>query len=127
MDTKKLERAEQQLQKKQDKRDGGSSAGGSAVYYKGSGSEGEATASQAISRRDENACEGGTITKDIRIENFDISFGDKVRWEFLIMTGKSRVPNPRFYFHRRPGLSGHARESFSTSRVQLDVFHRLPK
>ena len=88
MDTKKLERAEQQLQKKQDKRDGGSSAGGSAVYYKGSGSEGEATASQAISRRDENACEGGTITKDIRIENFDISFGDKVSWEFLISTGK---------------------------------------
>ena len=66
------------LQKKQEKRDGGSSTGNSSVYYKGSGSEGEATATQAISRKDENACEGGTVTKDIRIENFDISFGDKV-------------------------------------------------
>ena len=84
VDSKKLEKAEQLLQKKQDKRDGTGGSGGttsstSAVYYKGSGTDGEATATQALSRRDENAGDGASQTKDIRIENFDVSFGDKVR------------------------------------------------
>lgn len=83
VDSKKLEKAEQLLQKKQDKRDGTGGSGGttsstSAVYYKGSGTDGEATATQALSRRDENAGDGASQTKDIRIENFDVSFGDKV-------------------------------------------------
>ena len=84
VDSKKLEKAEQLLQRKQEKRDGAGSTGSTtSVYYKGSGSEGSATATQAISRREENACDGASLTKDIRIENFDISFGDKVghAWE----------------------------------------------
>ena len=77
VDSKKLERAEQLLQKKLEKREGGP-ATTTAVYYKGSGTDGEATATQALSRRDENAGDGNSQTKDIKIENFDVSFGDKV-------------------------------------------------
>ncbi len=46
--------------------------------FQGSGTDGEATATQALSRRDENAGDAASQTKDIKIENFDVSFGDKV-------------------------------------------------
>ena len=38
----------------------------------------EATASQVISKKDQKAEAANLNTKDIRIENFDISFGDHV-------------------------------------------------
>ena len=72
VDTKKLEKAEAQLQKKQEKKE----TTPTPVKYKSS----EATASQVISRKDANDDPNNPAnnTKDIRIENFDISFGDKV-------------------------------------------------
>ena len=42
-----------------------------------------ATANQVINRKERNAdAKGGSNTKDIRIENFDVAFGNKlvVRW-----------------------------------------------
>ncbi len=48
------------------------------LCLQGSGTDGEATATQALSRRDENAGDAASQTKDIKIENFDVSFGDKV-------------------------------------------------
>lgn len=38
---------------------------------------------QAISRKEENSSsDASNLSKDIRIENFDLSFGDKVTWFF---------------------------------------------
>ena len=73
VDSKKLEKAEQQLLKKQDKKAANPESGNTAVRYKTN----EATASQVISKKD-GKNESNVNTKDIRIENFDISFGDKV-------------------------------------------------
>ena len=72
VDTKKLEKAEAQLQKKLDKKD----TTPTPVRYKGC----EASASQVISRKDANDDPNSTSnnTKDIKIEGFDISFGEKV-------------------------------------------------
>ncbi len=73
MDSKKLERAEQQLQKKLDRRGDGAvgSSAASANRYK----KNEASASQVISKKDNRAEAAGMATKDIRIENFDIAYG----------------------------------------------------
>ena len=72
VDSKKLEKAEAQLQKKLEKKD----TTPTPNRYKSS----EATASQVISRKDANddPSNPSNNTKDIRIENFDISFGEKV-------------------------------------------------
>jgi ATP-binding cassette subfamily F protein 3 len=74
VDSKKLEKAELQLQKKLDKRE--KNEGGkpnNAVKYKSN----EATASQVLSKKDVRAESSGTNnTKDIKIENFDIAYGE---------------------------------------------------
>ena len=73
VDSKKLEKAEAALQKKLDKKE---TTPTPAVRYKSC----EASASQVISRKDANDDPNNTSnnTKDIKIENFDISFGEKV-------------------------------------------------
>merc|ERR1719322_509376 len=79
VDSKKLEKAEQQLQKKQarQQQQGGAGAtnGNPGNRYKTN----EATATQVINKKDARAeASGNNNSKDIRIENFDISFGEKV-------------------------------------------------
>ena len=101
VDSKALEKAEQQLQKKQarqEKQGGAGAANGNTANrsefkhlhdeaklitmpecssrYKTN----EATATQVINKKDARAeASGNNNSKDIRIENFDISFGEKVR------------------------------------------------
>lgn len=73
MDSKALEKAEAALQKKKEKND--QTAKPTGNRYKSS----EATASQVISKKDTRAeASGNNNTKDIRIENFDIAYGEKV-------------------------------------------------
>lgn len=67
-DSKKLEKAEQQLAKKAEKKENTSSQ--PTNRYKTN----EASASQIISKKDA----GSTTTKDIKIEGFDVAFGEKV-------------------------------------------------
>merc|ERR1719322_216736 len=79
VDSKKLEKAEQQLQKKQarQQQQGGAGAtnGNPGNRYKTN----EASATQVINKKDARAeASGNNNSKDIRIENFDISFGEKV-------------------------------------------------
>ncbi len=71
-----MEKAEQQLQKKLEKRGdtSSSSSGGNANRYKSN----ECSASQVISKKDARAEAAGLTSKDIRIENFDIAYGEKV-------------------------------------------------
>ncbi len=64
-----MEKAEQQLQKKLDRR--GDGVGASTNRYKNN----EASASQVISKKDARAEAAGLATKDVRIENFDIAYG----------------------------------------------------
>lgn len=68
MDSKKLEKAQQQLAKKAEKKENSSNV--PANRYRNN----EATASQIISKKDGNA----QLTKDIKIEGFDVAFGEKV-------------------------------------------------
>lgn len=91
VDSKKLEKAEAQLQKKQEKKE----TTPTPVRYKSC----EASANQVISRKDANDDPNNAAnnTKDIRIENFDISFGDKV----LIQNA-----NITMSYGRRYGLVG---------------------
>lgn len=71
VDAKKLEKAELQLAKKADKRDSmGPTV--SANRYKSN----EATASQVLSRKDGTGA--SSLGRDIKIEGFDVAFGDKV-------------------------------------------------
>lgn len=69
MDSKKLEKAQAQLAKKAEKLEK-SSSGTNTNRYKSN----EASASQVLSRKDANA----PLTKDIKIEGFDVAFGEKV-------------------------------------------------
>lgn len=68
VDSKKLVKAQQQLAKKAEKKE--NTPTGPTNRYKNN----EATASQIISRKDGNA----QLTKDIKIEGFDVAFGEKV-------------------------------------------------
>lgn len=72
VDYKALEKAEQERQRKLEKRSEKEKP--AANRYKTQ----EATASQVISKKDQKAEAANMNTKDIRIENFDISFGDHV-------------------------------------------------
>lgn len=79
VDAKKLEKAQQKLQQKQERRDGAKPSGPSAVPVLQT-----ASASQVISKKDNKMeAKGTSRSMDIRIENFDVSFGDKV-----LLTGK---------------------------------------
>ena len=71
VDSKKLEKAEEMRKKKLDKQN-------AAPVPTAALAEKTASASQVISKRDVRAeARGANMSKDIRIENFDISIGDK--------------------------------------------------
>lgn len=72
VDMKKLERASELQLKKQERKDAGGGAE-NKVKYKSS----EATASQIINKSYEDTSSAGANTKDIKIESFDISYGEK--------------------------------------------------
>ncbi len=76
VDQKKLEKAEAKLKLKADKREQNDLTASSSTATDISLSQ--PTASQMISRKDVKADEGSSRVKDIKIENFDIAFGDKV-------------------------------------------------
>lgn len=70
VDTKKLEKAEAKLQQKQQIKKEKNLAGSSGIA--------NASASQVLSKKENRMEAKGTNNcKDIRIENFDIAFGDK--------------------------------------------------
>ncbi|XP_037075994.1 LOW QUALITY PROTEIN: ATP-binding cassette sub-family F member 3-like [Pollicipes pollicipes] len=96
VDTKKLEKAEEKIKKKLEKQ--------SAAPAPAAGQPGRrrASASQVISKRDVRAeARGANMCKDIRIENFDITIGDKV-----LMTGAdiTLVYGRRYGYVGRNGL-----------------------
>ena len=70
MDKNKLEKAEELLKKKQNKKE---TTGGKQLNKYGNR---EATASQVLSKT--MMANGNNTTKDIFLENFDISYGEKV-------------------------------------------------
>lgn len=73
VDSKKLEKAQQKLQQKQEKRSEAPKAPVMPLQLK------TATASQVMNKRDTQMDAKGTNrSMDIRIENFDVSFGNKV-------------------------------------------------
>ncbi|XP_018010153.1 ATP-binding cassette sub-family F member 3 [Hyalella azteca] len=73
VDQKKLEKAEAKLREKREKR------GNEQSYQPPAIVNTMATATQEISRKDRALdAKGGNNTKDIRIENFDVAFGDRV-------------------------------------------------
>lgn len=93
VDSKKLEKAEQQLAKKLEKKEK-SDTKPVANKYKTN----EASASQVLSKKDAKAeASGNNNTKDIRIENFDISYGERV-----LLKGA----NLTLTFGRRYGMVG---------------------
>lgn len=73
VDKKQLEKAEAKLQQKQERRDGVKPSGPSVPVLQ------SASASQVLSKKDAKVdAKGQSRSMDIRIENFDISFGDRV-------------------------------------------------
>lgn len=73
VDARKLEKAEAKLQQKQERRDGVKAAPTVAPVLK------TASASQVMSKKDSKMdAKGQSRSMDIRIENFDVAFGDKV-------------------------------------------------
>ncbi|KAF5283689.1 hypothetical protein FQR65_LT13760 [Abscondita terminalis] len=92
VDAKKLEKAELKLQQKQEKR----SSDGCRIIAPPKLES--ATASQVTSKKDNKLeAKGGNKTVDIRIENFDIAYGDRV-----LLRGADLV----LAFGRRYGLVG---------------------
>lgn len=98
MDAKKLEKAEAKLQQKQEKRivnEQGSAARVNTANH----AESSASASQMMSRKDSRMDTKGGVNKsqDIRIENFDVAYGDRV-----LLRGADLMLS----FGRRYGLIG---------------------
>lgn len=92
VDQKKLEKAEAKLKQKQEKREGLDKVPTNVIIAN------EASASQAINKKDvkmEN--KGSCRLKDIRIENFDVAFGNKTLLQGADLT---------LAFGRRYGLVG---------------------
>ena len=73
VDKKKLEKASEMLAKKQERRELSGVKQQNVNKYKSS----EATASQIINKSYEDTSSAGANTKDIKIESFDISYGEK--------------------------------------------------
>lgn len=71
VDARKLEKAEAKLQQKQEKRDGIKAIPLAAPVLQ------SASASQVMSKKD-SKMDSKSRSLDIRIENFDVAFGDKV-------------------------------------------------
>lgn len=73
VDSKKLEKAQQKLQQKQEKRSEAPKAPVQPIQLQ------TATASQVLNKKDTQMESKGTNrSMDIRIENFDVSYGNKV-------------------------------------------------
>lgn len=82
VDAKKLEKADQKLQQKQEKRQGAARTIKVAPIQLQ-----QASASQVISKKDNKIESKGTSrSMDIRIENFDVSFGEKVLLQNVDLT-----------------------------------------
>ncbi|XP_063975785.1 ATP-binding cassette sub-family F member 3 isoform X1 [Diachasmimorpha longicaudata] len=98
VDAKKLEKAEAKLQQKQEKRTGQDS-NPSKNNSIGNQSSDTASASQMMSKKESRMeSKGGTNkTQDIRIENFDVAYGDRVLLQGADLT---------LAFGRRYGLIG---------------------
>ena len=98
MDAKKLEKAEAKLQQKQEKRVG---VDQSTVRINNSTAPAleTASASQMMSKKDSRMETKGSTnkTQDIRIENFDVAYGDRVLLQGADLT---------LAFGRRYGLIG---------------------
>ncbi|KAG8037531.1 hypothetical protein G9C98_005741 [Cotesia typhae] len=79
VDAKKLEKAEAKLQQKLDKRTGNESSNIAKINNAAPSIE-LATASQMMSKKDSRMDSKGTSNRaqDIRIENFDVAYGDRV-------------------------------------------------
>lgn len=98
VDAKKLEKAEAKLQQKQEKRSG-DTANTARPNVPMNNSESAASASQMTSKKDSRmeTKGGGNRTQDIRIENFDVAYGDRVLLQGADLT---------LAFGRRYGLIG---------------------
>lgn len=99
VDAKKLEKAEAKLQQKQEKRIVNEQGSASRVNTANHLPESSASASQMTSKKDSRMEMKGGVnkTQDIRIENFDIAFGDRV-----LLQGADLL----LTFGRRYGLIG---------------------
>ncbi|KAK0174629.1 hypothetical protein PV327_010385 [Microctonus hyperodae] len=80
VDAKKLEKAEAKLQQKQEKRTGHDSINSAKNNISSNQSAESASASQMMSKKDTRMENKGSTnkTQDIRIENFDVAYGDRV-------------------------------------------------
>ncbi|XP_015792989.1 ATP-binding cassette sub-family F member 3 [Tetranychus urticae] len=96
VDQKKLEKAEAKIKTKQERRDAAEGTTTIGIVVPGLQTNKEASANQMINRRDVKIDETGRC-KDIRIENFDISFGNK-----LLLSGADLILS----YGRRYGLVG---------------------
>ncbi|XP_060830546.1 ATP-binding cassette sub-family F member 3 isoform X1 [Bombus pascuorum] len=96
VDAKKLEKAEAKLQQKQEKRSNNELSGRINIISQGIES---ASASQMTSKKDSRMETKGGVNKaqDIRIENFDIAYGDRILLQGADLT---------LAFGRRYGLIG---------------------
>ncbi|KAF3429186.1 hypothetical protein E2986_08514 [Frieseomelitta varia] len=96
VDAKKLEKAEAKLQQKQEKRSNNELSGRINAITQGIES---ASASQMTSKKDSRMETKGSVNKaqDIRIENFDIAYGDRILLQGADLT---------LAFGRRYGLIG---------------------
>lgn len=99
VDAKKLEKAEAKLQQKQEKRIVNEQGSASRVNTANHVAESAASASQMTSKKDSRMETKGGVnkTQDIRIENFDVAYGDRVLLHGADLT---------LAFGRRYGLIG---------------------
>ncbi|KAH0953462.1 hypothetical protein HN011_008579 [Eciton burchellii] len=99
VDAKKLEKAEAKLQQKQEKRIVNEQGSASRVNTASHAAENSASASQMTSKKDSRmeTKGGANKTQDIRIENFDVAYGDRVLLHGADLT---------LAFGRRYGLIG---------------------
>lgn len=99
VDAKKLEKAEAKLQQKQEKRIVNEQGSASRINTANNAAESTASASQMTSKKDSRMETKGGVnkTQDIRIENFDVAYGDRVLLHGADLT---------LAFGRRYGLIG---------------------
>lgn len=99
VDAKKLEKAEAKLQQKQEKRIVNEQGYASRVNTANHAAESTASASQMMSKKDSRmeTKSGTNKVQDIRIENFDVAYGDRVLLQSADLT---------LAFGRRYGLIG---------------------
>lgn len=96
VDARKLEKAEERIRRKQLERQEAAASSVNTVSSSGLDT-GVATVSQAVSRRMVRASAADTAVQDIRLDNFDLSFGERV----LLETAQLSL-----VFGRRYGLVG---------------------